>query len=288
MKTLTIFTPAYNRADMLPSLYESLLAQTSSDFTWLVVDDGSEDGTDKVLQSFIDEGKLEIRVIRQENGGKMRAHNTGVKNAETELFVCLDSDDRFTKEAVSDILKLWDGVRHRKEIAGIVANKGSDDESPLYGQYLPDVKEDTLSGLYSRGYKGETTLVYRTEILKDHLFPEIPGEKYVPEDVVYDQIDRDFKLIVLNKVLTVCILTEGGLTGKAEELRKKNPTGWYIYYVNRSKNTPFSILKLKYLSHYLRFRPVADRKTREEYSLPFAAALPGLPGALILTLMGKR
>ncbi len=288
MKTLTVFTPAYNRADMLGNLYESLLSQDSGDFIWLVVDDGSTDGTWDFLKSLEGRGEIEMKLIRQENGGKMRAHNTGVLNSETELFVCVDSDDSFTKNAVSDILKRWEEVREKEHIAGIVANKGYSEQEPLYGQQIPEVSEDTLSGLYGKGFKGETTLVFRTEVLKKHLFPEIPGEKYVPEDVVYDQIDREYRLSVMNKVLTVCVLTDQGLTERAKELREKNPTGWYIYYVNRSKYTPMSLLKLKYLSHYLRFRPVADEKTKEEYSLPLCLALLGLPGAALLKLLGKR
>ncbi len=288
MKTLTVFTPAFNREHMLKGLYESLLAQESKDFIWLVVDDGSEDGTWDLLKSFEDQGRISMRLIRQENGGKMRAHNRGVLSADTELFVCLDSDDSFTKNAVSDILERWEKVRNNKHIAGIVANKGQAENKPLYGQYLPEVTEDTLSGLYLKGFKGETTLVYRTEILKQHLFPEIPGEKYVPEDVVYDMIDREYSLSVMNRVLTLCVLTDEGLTERAKELREKNPGGWYIYYVNRSKYTPPSLLKLKYLSHYLRFRPVVDKNLREKYSLPFLCALPGLPGAALLMLVGKR
>lgn len=288
MKTLTVFTPAFNREHMLKGLYESLLAQETKDFIWLVVDDGSEDGTWDLLKSLEAEGRLPMRLIRQENGGKMRAHNRGVLSADTELFVCLDSDDCFTKNAVSDILKRWEKVRNNKHIAGIVANKGQAEDKPLYGQYLPEVTEDTLSGLYLKGFKGETTLVYRTEILKQHLFPEIPGEKYVPEDVVYDLIDREYSLSVMNRVLTLCVLTDEGLTERAKELREKNPGGWYIYYVNRSKYTPPSLLKLKYLSHYLRFRPVVDKDLREKYSLPFICALPGLPGAALLMLLGKR
>ena len=165
MKKLTVFTPAYNRADMLHTVYESLLCQTNTDFVWLVVDDGSSDDTWEVLNSFKNEGRLEIDLIRQENGGKMRAHNVGVRLAETELFVCLDSDDCFTKNTVSDILKQWEKVSGDREIAGIVAHKGRDEEHTLYDAVFPDVETDTLSGLYSKGFKGETTLIFRTDNL---------------------------------------------------------------------------------------------------------------------------
>ena len=273
---------------MLPALYESLLSQDNKDFVWLAVDDGSEDDSLKLLRSYELEGRLDMRVIHQENGGKMRAHNRGVEMAETELFVCLDSDDRFTFHTVSDILKQWAAVSENSAIAGIVANKGESGEKALYGEELPKVSEDTLSGLYRRGFKGETTLIYRTEILKKHLFPEIRGEKYVPEDVVYDEIDREYRLSVLNKILTVCTLRDDGLTDRAAELRNRNPGGWYIYYVNRARYSGVSVLKLKYISHYLRFRPCVPPELREKYSLSPLLSLLGIPGALALMIAGKR
>jgi glycosyltransferase involved in cell wall biosynthesis len=61
LKTLTIFTPAYNRAHLLPRLYESLCKQSISDFEWLVVDDGSSDGTKNLIANFIQEDKIAIK-----------------------------------------------------------------------------------------------------------------------------------------------------------------------------------------------------------------------------------
>ncbi|MCR4591311.1 MAG: glycosyltransferase family 2 protein [Lachnospiraceae bacterium] len=288
LKKLTVFTPVYNRADMLPDLYNSLTGQTNKDFVWLVVDDGSTDDSFEVLKSFEAEGKIEMRICRQENGGKMRAHNRGVELAETELFVCLDSDDRFTIQAVSDILGRWEKVSENSSFAGIVANKGESEERPLYGENLPQVTEDTLSGLYRKGFKGETTLIYRTEVLRKYPFPEIEGEKYVPEDVVYDEIDREYTLSVMDEILTICTLRDDGLTDRAAELRRKNPGGWYIYYVNRAGNTEFSLLKIKYISHYLRFRPLVSRELKERYSLSPLLSVLGIPGAIVLSLMNKR
>ena len=285
---LTVFTPTYNREKLLPRVYESLCAQTDRDFQWLIVDDGSTDGTEKLVNRWINDGPLSIRYYKQKNGGKMRAHNTGVKLTETELFVCLDSDDSFTSTAVSDILMKWSEVADKRDCGGIVAHKGADEEHTLYDAVMPDISFSTLQGLYRQGFKGETTLVFKTELLKRHLFPEIPGEKYVPEDVVYDEIDRECVLAVLPKILTVCELVESGLTDRVAALREENPTGWYLYYVNRSKNTPWSPLKLKYISHYLRFRGVADREVRDREFLPAGLALLGVPGALALIFAGKR
>lgn len=93
MKTLTIFTPAYNRAHTLGRTYASLLRQTCDDFEWLIVDDGSKDSTQSLVEGWIQEGKISIRYIYQENQGMHGAHNTAYRNIYTELNTCIDSDD---------------------------------------------------------------------------------------------------------------------------------------------------------------------------------------------------
>ena len=97
---LTVFTPTYNRRELLTRAYKSLTKQTIKDFEWLIVDDGSTDHTDDEVKKWIDDGIIHIRYHYRENGGKMRAHNTGVGLADTELFLCLDSDDYLVENAV--------------------------------------------------------------------------------------------------------------------------------------------------------------------------------------------
>ena len=92
-KTLTIFTPAYNRAHTIDRTYQSLIRQTCKDFLWLIVDDGSTDGTKKLVEGWIRENKIPISYIYQENQGMHGAHNTAYKNITTELNTCIDSDD---------------------------------------------------------------------------------------------------------------------------------------------------------------------------------------------------
>ena len=68
MKTLTIFTPTYNRGDILGNAYKSLKKQTNQDFIWLIVDDGSTDKTEDIVEKWIEENTIEIRYIKKENG----------------------------------------------------------------------------------------------------------------------------------------------------------------------------------------------------------------------------
>ncbi len=302
--SLTVFTPAYNRAGKIKVAYESLKRQTNKDFVWIVVDDGSTDETADVIKGFQDEDKVDIKYYFRENGGKMRAHNTGVKNCETELFVCLDSDDHLSDTAVDDILNAWRDAKERcrseagsaseedtpDRLAGIIAYKGENVVRVLNGNTFPKKLGRVVSfrELYRSGFKGETTLVFRTELLRENLFPEIEGEKYVPEDVVYDRIDEGHVFFLLPRILTICELMSRGLTDRARELRYEAPTGWFIYYYQRAMAWPWSVMRFKFAAHYLRFRGAVDKKYRDEYRLPRKLVFAGIPGWIMLTILRKR
>ena len=107
-KILTIFTPAFNRAYTLEKLYNSLLVQTSKDFEWLIVDDGSTDNTEELVSDWIEEGKIKIRYYYQKNSGKQVAMNLGAEKCITELFDCVDSDDYLLPDAVEAMLRFWE------------------------------------------------------------------------------------------------------------------------------------------------------------------------------------
>ena len=115
----TVFTPTFNRKELLGKLYTSLQNQTYRDFEWLIVDDGSTDGTEDRVKEFINEKKLDIRYFHTENGGKQRAYNFGVEKAEGELFICLDSDDEYVETGLETILKYWEKYEKNDEIAGM-------------------------------------------------------------------------------------------------------------------------------------------------------------------------
>ena len=100
MKEITIFTPTYNRLYSMKRLYRSLINQTNKDFIWLIVDDGSTDKTEEYVREWINNNKIEIRYLYQKNQGKQVAHNLAVENCNTDFFICVDSDDYLTNNAV--------------------------------------------------------------------------------------------------------------------------------------------------------------------------------------------
>ena len=137
-KALTVFTPTYNRAHLLGRVYESLCGQTCRDFEWLVVDDGSTDGTEELVRKWIAEEIIPVRYIYKENGGLYTGYNTAYANIETELNVCIDSDDAMPPDAVEKILSVW-------------KQKGSDKYAGIIGL---DVDMDTLEPIGGRFPEG--------------------------------------------------------------------------------------------------------------------------------------
>ena len=231
-KRLTIFTPTYNRKHTLPQLYDSLCRQTCKDFTWLIVDDGSTDGTEALIWQWAAEGKTDIAYHRQANRGKMAAHNKGVGFCATELFVCIDSDDYLASgRVVADLLAFWDA---NSDVAGLPTTSGMVSyRKMLTGTFSPfpeNVSLSTLAQLYEQGFKGETTLVFKTDVLRRHPFPEIDGEKFITEAYVYDQLDRHFQMLVFPHFSQVCEYQPDGFTRNGWDVLFKNPKGYRMYY----------------------------------------------------------
>ncbi len=216
----------------MPRLYESLCQQTSKDFYWLVVDDGSTDGTKEQMARWQADGLVDIQYHYQANAGKSMAHNKGVCLCETELFVCIDSDDCLSSPTVvEDTLNYWN---QNSEWSSLDATSGMVSyRKMLSGNFSPfpeGVKLSTLSHLYECGFKGETTLVFKTSVLKKYLFPEIEGEKFITENYVYDQMDVHYKMLVFPYFSQDCEFHPDGFTRNAWDVLFKNPKGYRLYY----------------------------------------------------------
>jgi len=222
-KAITILTPSYNRAYVLPQLYNSLCRQTNQHFVWLIVDDGSNDGTGKLVDKWKGEGKIVIEYIYQVNGGKHRAHNTGVKSINTELIMICDSDDYLMDDAVEKALRCWNTYKN-ENTSGVIAYRG---------QFINGIlqksknQEFIIKDIYSKVYKifevqqiVETTNIYRTDILKENLFPEVEGEKFFPEMYLWMKIDANYDVIILREILQVYKYLEDGYT------RSKKGPSW--------------------------------------------------------------
>ena len=208
---LTVFTPTWNRAHTLPRLYSSLCAQTCRDFEWLVIDDGSADSTAELVEGWTGEGLLDIRYIYKENGGLHSGYNTAYANIETELNVCIDSDDCMPADAVERILAEWRS-RGSDEYAGLI---GLDCDlasgEPIGGRFPEGMKECYLMDLYTRRlHRGDAKQVMRTDLMKAVAPQEgFPGEKNFNPVYMLLQVCDDYPLLVVDGCLCLVEYQQG-------------------------------------------------------------------------------
>lgn len=230
MATLTVFTPAYNRAHTLPRTYESLCQQKCKDFIWLIVDDGSQDNTAELIRQWqARDNGFEIRYIYKENGGMHTAHNTAYEHIDTELNTCIDSDDKLAPDAVEKILRKWDQVKDQG-YAGIIG-LDADFEGKIVGKGFPEgLTETTVVGYYAAGGSGDKKLVYRTDIINQYPpYPVFEGEKYVSLAYKYRLIDQTYKMAVLDEVLCNVEYQPDGSSGTMWKQYLKNPRGFAFW-----------------------------------------------------------
>lgn len=239
---ITIFTPTYNRKDLIERLYQSLLQQTQKNFEWLVVDDGSTDDTEKIFEQLLSEQKpFSIRYIKQENGGKHRAINNGIKKASGELFFIVDSDDYLTENAVEKINQWIATLDGSHKWAGIAGLRGLT-KNRVLGQRNTSSKFIDAKNSDRRKYNllGDKAEVYFTDVLKQHPFPEIPGENFISEEIVWNAIARDgYYLRWFNEIIYICDYLDGGLT-KDNSKDKNNPQGRLLWAKGQLKTFPNS------------------------------------------------
>lgn len=223
---ITVFTPTYNRKKLLERCYESLKKQSDKNFEWLVVDDGSADGTRKFVENIQKKASFKVRYLYQENGGKHRAWNLAVKKCKTEFMLILDSDDALTNDAIEILEAKCEIIGNDGGICGIIGNLGHMDGRGVIGVKIPDVKYTSGLELYQKmGFKGDTLRLYKTEVLRKYPFPEIAGENFVPENVIFDKIDQKYKMLVIAEVVYLGEYQEEGLTKNLNKVRLNNPTG---------------------------------------------------------------
>lgn len=228
MPFLTIFTPAYNRAHTLARTYESLCRQDCKDFVWLVVDDGSTDETAETVKKWQkSQNEFEIRYLYKENGGMHTAHNAAYEVIDTELNVCIDSDDCLAEGAVQKIKTAWEKVRE-KGYAGLIGLDADMNTGKIIGTgFPPDLVDTTLGGYYAGGGSGDKKLVYRTDVINSvPPYPVFEGEKYVGLVYKYTLIDQKYKLAVLDEVLCEVEYQPDGSTGTMFRQYLNNPKGF--------------------------------------------------------------
>ena len=254
-KMITVFTPTYNRASLLSRLYDTLILQTYKNFEWIIVDDGSKDNTKEVVNSFVAERKIDIHFVQQENGGKHRAINKGVQLAKGEIFFIVDSDDILPNNALELVAENYKSIKDNASFAGVSGIDGYFDGQSI-GTGLPSelLNCNSVDIRYKYHVKGDMKEIFRTSVMKEFPFPDIEGEKFCPEVLVWNRIARKYKLRYFNKIIYKVEYQPEGLTSNIVKARMNSPiTSMICYSEILQFDVPF-IDKFKTAINYWRFR----------------------------------
>lgn len=221
---ITIFTPVYNRKDNILKLKNSLDAQTNKNFEWLIVDDGSTDGFENIVNNWKSQStNYQINYLKQSNQGKHIAFNNGVVHAKGDWFFCVDSDDYLNDTAISKIYNDI-GFLTNKEVGLIYPRKMSnvndqDQWSKINGMDL-DVMD--LRDVYKIK---ESAIILREGDIKRLPFRKFANEKFLPESWLYQKLIPIGKFKAINEPIYISEYLEAGLTRNVWDLWRNNPEG---------------------------------------------------------------
>lgn len=227
LKKITVFTCTYNRENLLQRVYDSLLEQTCKDFKWLIIDDGSTDKTCEIVSKWMERDSMDIKYIYKKNGGIHTGYNRAFLEIETELCMCIDSDDYLTKDAIEIILDTWKRNCRYLEYGGIIGLDITSD-GKVIGTQLPNVNSAPYRSLYTKyNVTGDKKIVFNTKIMKSlKPYPVFEDEKFVPHTYMFVQIPDDKELLILNEPLCVVEYQHDGLSKNIRQQYFTSPKGW--------------------------------------------------------------
>ncbi len=254
---ITILTPTYNRASLLPRLFDSLLRQTNKDFEWIVVDDGSTDDTREVVANLKEKcgGAFPMGYVYKANGGKHMAINIGAERARGELLFIADSDDLLTDDALETVENSWHDISDDKSFAGIAGLDITMDTREVIGSGLPQEHIDcnAIDIRYRHHVTGDMKEVFRTEVLREFPFPEFAGERFCPEQLVWFRMARRYRLRYINKPIYIADYQPDGITAGITRARMRNPSASMLTYAELTECPVPFLVKVKAAINFWRF-----------------------------------
>lgn len=200
-KLVTVITPTYNRCKNLKNLFDSLCNQTSFNFEWLIVDDGSADDTEATVNEFVKNAEFSVRYIHKANGGKHTALNVGIREIHTELTFIVDSDDTLTPTAIEVVESFYNKYKSYEDIGVLSFLRCSEEKGIILKMPQDECIGSYVADRIKIDRPGDMAEVYRTKALKEFPFPEFEGERFLSEDVVWIPMGLKYKTAFINQAI---------------------------------------------------------------------------------------
>lgn len=223
---LTIVIPTYNRVKTLPRTLDSLERQTVKAFKCIIIDDGSTDGTEALVENMKATLSFPVEYYYQENQGVLSARLHGYERAETEMIMSLDSDDEITENAVEVLLRVWDSIPAQKRVCycGVLCLVRNSETKEIHGGCFPeDINTCPHKRYLKRIWRGERFGIMRKEMILEEykefeMLKKMSDTKFVSEGVLNLKYELQNRFYCVNFPLRIYhtegndSLCRGGLT----------------------------------------------------------------------------
>lgn len=264
---ISLLTPTYNRANLLPRLYQSIKDNVKyyPDVEWLIMDDGSTHDTQELVLGWQKENKVKIKYYYQSNAGKMMALNNLIEYATGDIIIEIDSDDYLVDRCLKYIDDDYQKIKDDDSIYGLLylrkfTGSNKDNKLPFEGKTV------SLFDLYYKyNYKiFDTTIVFKADIRKKYRHHLERNEKFITEARMYHEIEKKYKgLYPINKEIIVCEYYDDGYTKNILKLFKNNPHGYYEYFKELLSFRTNEIIfkkRIYMIKHYILFCTLTKKR----------------------------
>ncbi|ELB2930006.1 glycosyltransferase family 2 protein, partial [Vibrio alginolyticus] len=232
-EVFTVFTPTYNRDKLLHRVYDSLTRQTFRSFEWLVIDDGSTDNTEDLINEMTKKSDFKIRYVKQKNSGKVNSINTALTLARGEFFLVFDSDDWCHSDALYEYYSAWESLSldEKKEYCAISCLKEYTSGVIVGEDYSRmRMKGETYIDRYNRRIRGDKWECIRTEIHRKYPYDIFNGEKYMAPEYAWINMGRKYKTLFINKSLSIIEYQDDGISKNNIVHRANSPISTIKFY----------------------------------------------------------
>lgn len=269
---ISILTATYNRCNYLNNLYKSLIQNSKYNvyLEWLIMDDGSTDETQNIVNNFIAESNnneyLEIKYFIQKNQGKMTAINNLVKyvSDDSTLLIECDSDDYFTNNAIKIIYDNYNSIENTEDIYALCFLKNNQNLCNIGSLFKENNYKTNMFNLYFKdGLTGDKLLVYLTDIRKKYKYILEKNENFCTEARMFNQMDKSHNIICFNTPIMICEYLNEGYSKNIKNLFLQNPLGHYEYFKQLLSFDMTGVLfskRLYIIKHYILFSYLSKQK----------------------------
>lgn len=263
---LSILTATYNREDLLGRLYKSIKSNLieNMDVEWLIMDDGSTDNTENLVENFEECNHLEIKYYKQVNQGKMQAINNLMEHVSGELVMDCDSDDFFVRGAFKSIYEKSENLLNDEELYALVFLKNENQNQLSGNRFVKENEKTTMFSLYFKeGILGEKIIVFKTSIRKKYKHELMENEKFITEARMYHKMDLSYGIKCFNIVLVEGEYLDTGYTSNITKTFKESPKGYFQYFneiLNRNEKGIKFGKRIYAIKHFILFKELCKYK----------------------------